>query len=504
MSQSLTRQQIYDRIKASSKDSYILEEMKRLGFWQETSTPSLPEQLIQKEAVLQRELQELLAKDRKYGNQEAMLREMRKKRMQEAKAKREVTKQKNEQKRQDKADHWKKLQQQQIIYLGENVSKGLHKTDSNYEKLLQLSLPVFENISDFSQKSGYSLSEIKYLAFHRKVSKKSHYHVFEIPKKSGGKRKISAPKSQLKGFQQWLLDNILNKIPVGEVVHGFTAKKSIVTNAEPHLGKDIIINIDLQDFFPSISYKRVKGLFVKLGYSEQLATIFTLACTHAHTEEALLDGVKYFVHKGDRFLPQGSPASPAISNIIAYKLDKRLHGLALKLGFVYTRYADDLTFSTHEANEENINKLLYFVKQVIKDEDFTIHPDKLHIMRKKHQQKVTGIVVNEKLNIERHKLRKFRALLHNIEVNGWQNQTWGKAFHLINAIEGYINFINMVNPPKALIFKEKLKMIIVKHGKPIVETGKAIPETVEIIEVSEVKKEIIAPKEDKTDWWNIF
>lgn len=504
MSQNLSRQQIYDRIKASSKDSYILEEMKRLGFWQETSTPSLPEQLIQKEVVLQKELQELLAKDRKYGNQEAMLREMRKKRMQEAKAKREVTKQKNEQKRQDKADHWKKLQEQQIIYLGENVSKGLHKTDSNTEKLLKFSLPVFENISDFSQKSGLSLSTIKYLAFHRRVSRKSHYHIFEIPKKSGGKRKISAPKPQLKYFQQWILENILNKISVGETVHGFTEKKSIVTNAEPHLGKDIIINIDLQDFFPSISYKRVKGLFSKLGYSEQLSTIFALTCTQAHTEEALLDGVKYFIHKGERFLPQGSPASPAISNIIAYKLDKRLQGLALKLGFVYTRYADDLTFSTNEAHEGNVNKLLYFVKQVIKGEDFTVHPDKLHIMRKKHQQKVTGIVVNEKLNVERQKLRKFRALLRNIEVNGWQNQTWGKAFHLINAVEGYINFVNMVNPSKAVIFKEKLNVIIAKHGKPVVEPVKTIVNTVETIEIPEGKEEIITPKEDKTDWWNIF
>lgn len=504
MSQSLTRQQIYDRIKASSKDSYILEEMKRLGFWQETSTPSLPEQLIQKEAVLQQELQELLAKDRKYGNQEAMLREMRKKRMQEAKAKREVTKQKNEQKRQDKADHWKQLQEQQVIYLGENVSKGLHQADSDSEKLFQFSLPVFENILDFSQKSGFSLSVIKYLAFHRRVSKKSHYHIFEIPKKSGGKRKISAPKPQLKSFQQWILENILNKISVGEMVHGFTAQKSIVTNAEPHLGQDIIINIDLQDFFPSISYKRVKGLFAKLGYSEQLSTIFALVCTQAHTEEASLDGVKYFIHKGDRFLPQGSPASPAISNLIVYKLDKRLQGLALKLGFVYTRYADDLTFSTDHANEDHINKLLYFVKKVINDENFTVHPDKLHIMRNKHQQKVTGIVVNEKLNVERQKLRKFRALLHNIEVNGWQNQTWGKAFHLINAIEGYINFVNMVNPSKASAFKDKLHAIIAKHGKPIVETRKAIPEAVETIVISEVKEEIITPKEDKTDWWNIF
>lgn len=109
--------------------------------------------------------------------------------MQEAKAKREVTKQKNEQKRQDKADHWKKLQEQQIIYLGEDVSKGLHKTDSDGEKLQQYSLPVFENIADFSRKSGFSLSVIRYLAFHRRVSKKSHYHTLKF-QKIGGKEKF--------------------------------------------------------------------------------------------------------------------------------------------------------------------------------------------------------------------------------------------------------------------------------------------------------------------------
>lgn len=504
MSQNLSRQQIYDRIKASSKDSYILEEMKRLGFWQETSTPSLPEQLIQKEVVLQKELQELLAKDRKYGNQEAMLREMRKKRMQEAKAKREVTRQKNEKKRQEKADRWKELQQEQIIYLGENVSKGLHQMQSDTEKLHQFSFPVFENILDFSQKSGFSLSQIRYLAFNRNVSEKSHYHTFEVSKKSGGKRKISAPKPKLKLFQQWILENILNRISAGEVVHGFTPNKSIVTNAAPHLGKDIVINIDLQDFFPSISYKRVKGLFSKFGYSEQLSTVFALICTQAHTEEVLLDGVKYFVHKGERFLPQGSPASPAISNSIAYKLDKRLQGLAKKFGFVYTRYADDLTFSAGQNSEQNINRLLYFVKKIIKDENFTIHPDKLHIMRRKHQQKVTGIVVNEKLNVERTKLRKFRALLHNIEINGWQNQTWGKAYHLINAIEGYINFVNMVNPSKASVFKEKLKTIVAKHGVPFVEVQKVIPDLVELPEVLEPEQDAVTPKEEKTDWWNIF
>ena len=118
MAEKLSRQQIYDRIRATSKDSYILEEMQRLGFWESSATPSLSEVLIQRELTANQELTNLLAQDRKYQNQEAMLKEMRKARMKLAKEKREVTKQKNKQKREDKADNWKNIQQQQIIYWG--------------------------------------------------------------------------------------------------------------------------------------------------------------------------------------------------------------------------------------------------------------------------------------------------------------------------------------------------------------------------------------------------
>uniref|UniRef100_A0AAU6WRE0 Uncharacterized protein n=2 Tax=Chryseobacterium TaxID=59732 RepID=A0AAU6WRE0_9FLAO len=125
-------------------------------------------------------------------------------------------------------------------------------------------------------------------------------------------------------------------------------------------------------------------------------------------------------------------------------------------------------------------------------------------MRRKHQQKVTGIVVNEKLNVERAKLRKFRALLHNIEINGWQDQTWGRADHLIHAVEGYINFVHMVNPSKASAFKEKLKTIITRHGVPFVEVNEIIPEVLEPAENTETERKIIVIKEEKADWWNIF
>lgn len=508
MSEKLSRQQIYDRIRSTSKDSYILEEMQRLGFWESSSIPSLSETLIKREAVLSQELNKLLEQDRKYSNQEAMLKEMRKARMKLAKEKREQTKQKHKQKRLDKTESWKQSQLQQIVFLGKGVSGGLNNTTSNIELLQKFELPVYNDVLELAHKMNVDIAALRYLLYQRKVSKTNHYHVFEIPKKSGGKRSISAPKSRLKKLQLWILDTILNCLPIGNVAHGFIKQRSIITNAKPHLNQDIVINVDLKDFFPTINYGRVKGLFHKLGYSEQLATIFALILTQADTEEVTLDNVRYYVQKGNRFLPQGSPASPAISNLIAYKMDRKIQGLAAKLNFTYTRYADDLSFSTSKENEKNVNKLLYFIKKIIESEGFVMHPDKTHIMRKGAQQKVTGIVVNEELNIERTKLHKFRALLHNIETHGWKEQQWGKARHVIHAIEGYIHFIQMVNPEKAKRFKTQLIQIIAKHGYPEIEQRIAIPQKEMLKEIlPEIKQEVLSEKpieSGQNDWWNIF
>ncbi|WP_121329518.1 reverse transcriptase family protein [Flavobacterium sp. 81] len=348
------------------------------------------------------------------------------------------------------------------------------------------------------------LKALQYLAYNRKVSKINHYHTFELEKKSGGKRKISAPKAKLKEIQNWILENILHKIPYTFEAHGFIKERSIVTNAKPHVDKDIVVNIDLKDFFPTVTYKRVKGLFHKIGYSEEVATILSLLCTYSEINETTLDGVTYYVQSGERKLPQGSPASPAISNMIVYKMDQKINGLGKKLNFSYTRYADDMSFSTNEENSQNVSRLLYFTKKIIESEGFVIHPDKVHVMRKGTQQKVTGVVVNKKLNVDRIQLRKFRAVLHNIEKNGWKDQKWGKAIHLINAIEGYINYVNMVNPEKGKIFKQNLKTIIAKHGQPHIEKTN-IPEKVIPIPViipEEIKE--VQTEQKPENWWNIF
>lgn len=510
MPDNLTRQQIYDRIRTSSKDSYILEEMKRLGFWEASDSPSLPEILIKREAELNKELQELIAKDRKYGNAEKMLKEMRKERMKKAREKRNETKQKNEQKRTEKSKRWTELQQQQIIYLGQGkgISKGLHNKENNAELLSHYNLPVYNDVTELTQSLHIDLATLRFLTYNRQVSKINHYYTFRMPKKSGGERIISAPKRQLKAVQSAVLENILNIVPVTDKAHGFIRERSILTNAQPHIAKDIVINVDLKDFFPSISFKRVKGLFKSLGYSEQQSVILALICTQAETDKVELDGVTYYVQKGERVLPQGSPASPAISNLIVYKMDKRIEGLASKLGFYYSRYADDLTFSASKEKEENISKLLFFLKKICESEGFTLHPQKTHVMRKGNLQKVTGIVVNEKQNIERTQLRKFRALLHNIETNGWKEQQWGKAENPAISIEGYIHFVQMVNPEKGAAYKTQFERIMQKYGQPPTtkpqvsidqqESAPIIPEQPAQTEPKE------KPASGSTDWLNLF
>lgn len=443
----LTRQQIYDRIRESSKDEYILEEMKRLGFWKKNeSSPSIPDLLIKKESSLQKELNALLAEKQKYQNREALLKEMRMKRMEESKQKREENKKKKEKERFDKAEAWRIKQETEIYYLGEEVSAGLHFTENNHVLLQQKALPVFENENQLALAMGITVKELAFLAYSRKVSEVTHYQKFYLQKKSGGKRLISAPMPRLKNCQHWILQNILYKIPLHADANGFVPGKSILTNAQPHVGKKVVINADVKDFFPSIHFKRVRALFKKIGYSDKIATLLALICTEAPTEHVQLDGKKYFVQKGERVLPQGAPTSPAITNILCFRLDRRLTGVAKKFNCNYTRYADDITYSGPLENN-TATKLIWHIRKILKEEGFTLHPDKVRIMQKSQRQEVTGIVVNQQLSISREKLRKFRALLHQLTNNGPEKLVWN-ASSLPDGIEGFAAFVKMVNPGK--------------------------------------------------------
>lgn len=462
----LTPQQLREYIQeVGSKNKFLLLEMQRLGFWpKDEGQPIILNHLIERESELSKEIEKLLKVKKVFDNSKQVLKQIHKTRMANARLRREETKVKREKIRQEKVEKWKLIKEKDIAYLGESISKGLGEKLSNEEVLKRLGLPILHNAEDLSKAINTKIGNLRFLAFYRKVSQIHHYVRFLLPKKSGGTRVISAPMPRLKKVQYWILENILNKVRISKEAHGFCAKKSILTNAQPHVGKDIVINLDLKDFFPTITYVRTKGVFKKLGYSEQVSTILALICTEPEGDWVEIDNKKYFVNNGKRFLPQGAPTSPAITNIICRKLDRRLAGLASKYNFVYTRYADDFTFSASKDAAENLTKILWGVRQIIKGEGFNLHPDKTRIMRKGVRQEVTGIVVNEKLNINGRELKKFRALLFQIEKDGIVGKKWDGSTNILAAIKGYAGFVNMVNSKKGAPLVRKVNEILKKHN----------------------------------------
>lgn len=275
-----------------------------------------------------------------------------------------------------------------IIFLGRGVSKGLADRRANIEKLQAAGLPVLATPQDVAAAMGLTIPQLRWLAFHSPATTRPHYVRFTIPKRSGGTRDLAAPHQKLAAAQEWILTQVLEKVPVHDAAHGFVAGRSTRTNAMPHLEKYAVINCDLKDFFPSISVDRVIGLFREMGYSPAAATILALICTEAPRRVVDYAGNVFHVATGNRCLPQGACTSPAISNLISRRLDSRLSGISRKLGFVYTRYADDLSFSAPVPTisrddpahpDKKIGYLLARIRHIASDEGFAVNEKKTRI-----------------------------------------------------------------------------------------------------------------------------
>ncbi|NES06543.1 MAG: RNA-directed DNA polymerase [Okeania sp. SIO2F4] len=461
-----SRKELYARIREIGREEFILAEMVRYGFWPEgEEMPQDPTDEIQRRGELEKQLRKLRQENARLFSQKKLRQEVYKQRLAESRRKQQETKERRERERQERAEAWQEQKENDIIYLGEGVSGGLNNIDGNISRLESNNLPILNTAQDIATAIDITVGELRFLAFSRPTSTISHYIRFKIPKKTGGERQISAPMPRLKNVQTWILDNILCNIHLHEAAHGFRAGHSILTNAEPHVAADVIINFDLKDFFPSISYKRVKGLFFSLGYSEAAATILAFLCTEPNVAEVELDGQTYYVAQSERHLPQGSPASPAITNIICRRLDKRLSEMAAELGFVYTRYADDLTFSGSGDSLRHICNIFRRTESIVSHEGFTVNEEKTRIIRRKSSQlEVTGVVVNEFPTISRKELKKFRATLYQIEKDGLQGKRWGNSDDVIAAIEGFANFVAMVNPEKGRELVTRVKEIKQKYG----------------------------------------
>ncbi len=251
-----------------------------------------------------------------------------------------------------------------IVFLGRGVSARLGQRQCDREKLGAADLPVLATPADVARALDIGIPQLRWLAFHAEVASRVHYVTFTIPKKSGGTRTLSAPHRKLAAAQQWILGNIVAGLSCAEPAHGFRTGRSILTNARPHSGKAVVINMDLEGFFPSIGFPRIRSVFQRLGYSPAAATILALLCTECPRQQVLYDGKPCHVATGPRALPQGACTSPGLSNQVARRLDRRLAGLAAKLGLAYTRYADDLSFSGNDELAARVGYLIVRVRHI--------------------------------------------------------------------------------------------------------------------------------------------
>jgi retron-type reverse transcriptase len=280
-------------------------------------------------------------------------------------------------------------------------------------------------------------------------------------RRSGVARVIEAPKLRLKEVQRWVLREILDRVPVHEACHGFTAGRSVLTNAERHVGQPAVLRLDLKDFFASVAARRVFGLFQLAGYRRSVAHVLTGLCTNVVPlmvwERVPLVGEPGVVQP--RFwlgrqlatphLPQGAPTSPALANLLAFRLDRRLTGLADVFGLRYSRYADDLTFSGSLPLRAGRNRLEELVAEIAREEAFRLNLRKSRLHTAASRQSVCGVVVNVRPNLARTEYEQLKAILHNARKYGPASQNRTGADDFRAHLRGRIAWLSSLNPQRA-------------------------------------------------------
>ena len=349
-------------------------------------------------------------------------------------------------KRQRHADDVAHRKATDITFLGRGVSKFLGDRTSDLARLEASGLPRLSTPAELAEALGLSIGRLRWLAFHAEAATRVHYVSFEVPKKSGGTRTLSAPHRSLAATQRWILDRIVGLLPIEAEAQGFVAGRSILTNAAPHAGKAVVVNLDLKDFFPSIGFRRVRSVFRRVGYSPALATILGLLCTECPRRTVVYDGTTYHVATGPRGLPQGASASPSLSNLVARRLDRRLAGLAGKLGATYTRYADDITFSGDDTLNSKVGYLMARVRHIAEAEGFAVNEAKSRVLRRNTAQTVTGLVVNDRPGVARAEVRRLRAILHRAKSEGLDAQNRDNHPNFRAWLRGKIAYVGMARP----------------------------------------------------------
>lgn len=363
---------------------------------------------------------------------------------------------------------WLAYRETHLVHLGDGIfyndlidfdAFDIEKRD---QRLAQNGIPALENVDALAQFLGVTVSQLRWLSYHRNAETQPHYVQFTIPKANGSLRIISAPKRRLKACQHKILRHILSPLAIHGAAHGFVPGRSIATHAEKHAGSALVVKMDLQQFFPTIVFPRVKGFFRKIGYPEQVATVLALLCTEAPRQSVEHQGKTFHVALQDRCLPQGAPTSPTLTNLLCVRMDRRISGLARKLGWKYSRYADDLAFSWHQDADATISTLLRFTQKIIHSEGFQVHPTKTKVMRDGNRQIITSLVLNPIPGETSTHPRPTRTLIRQLRaaIHKRQNNLPGKEGETLEQLLGLAAFVCQSNPKRGRPMLQQIKELM--------------------------------------------
>lgn len=320
------------------------------------------------------------------------------------------------------------------------------------------------DVQNQKERTNYKKISTKRLKhYYANINKK--YINFEIPKKTGGKRTITAPDKFLKAIQRRINLLLTLFFEPKPAAHGFLENRSIVTNAKIHVGKKYVLNIDLKDFFPSIHFGRIKAVLqlpvfgIKANQFKQGDSISFELLTKFGLKPEFAQIIANFCCFESK-LPQGAPTSPIVTNIVSQRLDYKLVKLAKEYHCFYTRYADDITFSC----DKNRFKEEFMIKldEIIKSEGFVMNDKKTRTQKKAVRQEVTGITVNEKLNLQRTYVKKVRAALSNWEKYGYEKAN-AKFASYYPQEKGFLR--NKTIPPMEAVLSGKIMFLGMVRGQ---------------------------------------
>jgi hypothetical protein len=326
---------------------------------------------------------------------------------------------------------------------------------------------------DLAAALGLAPEELEWFADEQRMNvravdaKLGHYHHRWVAKARGGWRLLEAPKPRLKRIQRWLLDEVLASIPASDVAHGFVVGRSVRTFVAPHVGRAVVVRLDLEEFFASVSRARVAALFRRVGYPRRVAAALAGLCTAPTPERVLAehpraggDLTQRFLANArlrDAHLPQGAPTSPALANLAAWRLDKRLAGLAAGFGATMTRYADDLAFSGDEAFGRSVRFFVARAGAIAAEEGFHVNHRKTRVMGRGQRQALCGVVVNDVANLARRERDRLRATLFNVARFGLESQNRDGRSDFRRHLEGRVAWAAALNPGTGRRLRELLR-----------------------------------------------